>query len=148
MRAVSLLAFPVQLWMATREHTDELLREFTLVAGGREATPDGDVPARLVSLVREVRQQYGAGSDERNAPLFEAAEAGVESLDLQMELPVQAATAAQRLNDMLDEADRFCAEGEHLLTLATPPRLVAFRRWYLTQMTTQLEGAPAEPWLG
>jgi hypothetical protein len=47
---------------------------------------------------------------------------------------------------MLDEVDEFCRQGKHLLTLATPPELVAYRRWYLGEFIAQLAGRPATPW--
>lgn len=146
-RTVALLGYPVQLWVAAKEHSDELLREFTLIAEGAEGAAGGaEMPSRLVSLIAVLRQQYGAGSDERDQALFAAAASGVESLDVQIELPVEAAGAVRTVSAMLDEADDYCRAGKHLLTLATPPRLVAFRRWYLEQITTQLEGAPPVAW--
>jgi hypothetical protein len=48
---------------------------------------------------------------------------------------------------MLDETDAFCRDGT-LLTLAPAEDVVAFRRWYLTQVIEQLEGRPAQPWPG
>jgi hypothetical protein len=49
---------------------------------------------------------------------------------------------------MLDDADEYCREGRHLLTLATPPDLLAYRRWYLQQFVDQARGRPATPWDG
>lgn len=148
-RTVTLVGLPVQLWLAAKEHSDELVREFTLIAERSEAAPGGaDMPSRLVSLIAVLRQQYGGGSDEREQALFAAAASGVDTLDVQIELPVAAMGAIRTLSPMLDEADDYCREGKHLLTLATPPRIVAFRRWYLEQIATQLEGAAPVPWAG
>ena len=47
---------------------------------------------------------------------------------------------------MLDEADDYCRAGRHLLNLATPDELRAFRSWYLGQVRDQLAGGPPEPW--
>ena len=47
---------------------------------------------------------------------------------------------------MLDEADRYCRQGRHLLTLATPDDLLAYRRWYLREIAEQLAGAAPVPW--
>ena len=41
---------------------------------------------------------------------------------------------------------RRCRQGEHLLTLATPPDCVAYRHWYLAQVADQLEGAQPVSW--
>ena len=49
------------------------------------------------------------------------------------------------LTGLLEEADDYCRRGE-LLTLATPPELVAFRNWYLGQVVEQIDGRPPTPW--
>jgi hypothetical protein len=48
---------------------------------------------------------------------------------------------------MLEEADEYC-RSDQLLTLATPPTLVAFRRWYLGEFIAQIDGRPPQPWTG
>ena len=35
-----------------------------------------------------------------------------------------------------------------MLTLATPPAALAYRRWYLEELTQQLDGLPPRPWSG
>jgi hypothetical protein len=62
------------------------------------------------------------------------------------QIPVAASSAAQQLGSMLDAADDFCRAGQHLLTLATPPELVRYRRWYLGEFVAQLADGPATPW--
>ena len=44
---------------------------------------------------------------------------------------------------MIDEADDYCRQGEHLLTLASPPDCIAYREWYLGQVVGQLGRRPA-----
>jgi hypothetical protein len=48
---------------------------------------------------------------------------------------------------VLDETDEFCRAGK-LLTLEAAHDVLAFRRWYLQQMTVQASGGPATPWSG
>ena len=146
-REVRLVGLPVPLWESTSQHTDELLREFALMAAGRASgTVEDDVPGRLTALITALQAQYGAGADEREEPLRAAAAAGRATLDLSFPLPVAAADAAADLDRMLDEADEYCAQGRHLLTLASPPEVVRFRRWYLSEVTAQLGGADPTPW--
>jgi hypothetical protein len=64
------------------------------------------------------------------------------------DVPSAARPAIERLDSVLEEADEFCRQGEHLLTLATPPDLVQFRRWNLREVLSQLDGAPPTPWSG
>ena len=47
---------------------------------------------------------------------------------------------------MLDEADEYCRRGDHLLTLATPPEELRFRRWFISEFVDQVNGAPPTPW--
>ena len=142
---VHLLQLPVDVWARTQEHSDELLREFALIAADPESA--GAVPARLTRLVEQLNQIYGGVATEQENQLFAAAEAGVDVIDdLAYSLPAAVADACVSLSELLDEADAFCLAGKHLLTLATPPELVRFRRWYLEQFASQLTGADPVPW--
>jgi hypothetical protein len=54
---------------------------------------------------------------------------------------------AQRVEQLLDEADAFCRDGT-LLTLEPSPDVVAFRRWYIGELARQVAGEAPEPWPG
>jgi hypothetical protein len=147
LRQVRLLNLPVRLWVAAKQHNDELLREFTLIATATQSSTAGhEVPERLIAVITALRQQYGTGSNERDEKIFAADDAGIEHLDMDVELPATAAPALRGVAELLDEADEFCRSGQHLLTLATPPHLLEYRRWYLGELAAQLEGAPPKPW--
>jgi hypothetical protein len=142
---VHLLQVPVDVWARTQEHTDELLREFALIAAGPESA--GAVPARLTALLEQLNQIYGGVGSDQESQLFAAAEAGEQVIeDLAFSVPAAAAQAADVLGGLLDEADAFCLAGEHLLTLATPPELVRFRQWYLEQFVVQIGGVAPVAW--
>ena len=123
------------------EHTDELLREFALLRGERT----DHVPARLLTLIDEVRARFGAFSEGPRQLMQEAQARGETEIDLHYELPPEAGAAARRLGALFDEADEFCRSGD-LLTLATPPQGVAFRRWYLDEFQRQIDGHPPRRW--
>ena len=146
---VRMLQLPVQVWAASQEHHDELLREFALMTAGLEDR-DGEappVPVRLLRLVEQLTASFAGSSDEQEALLFAAAARGDEVLDvLEFALPEAAGPACVQLEQMLDEADDYCRAGDHLLTLSTPDELRLFRSWYLAQVREQLAGAPPEPW--
>jgi hypothetical protein len=147
LRRVRLIRMPVPVWLETQQHMDELLREFTMLSAGlADGSSEHHTPRRLLTLVGALREQYGSGSEERNAAIFAAAEAGATELDLDLDLPVGAVGAAKQLGDMLDEVDEYCRQGQHLLTLAAPPELVRFRRWYLGEISAQLQGGEPTPW--
>jgi hypothetical protein len=146
---VRLLQLPVQVWAASQEHHDELLREFALMTAGREERDDEapPVPVRLLRLVEELTARFGGSSDAQEARLFAAAARGDEVADVvEFALPEAVGPACVQLGQLLDEADEYCRAGRHLLTLATPTEIRVFREWYLGQVRDQLAGGPPEPW--
>jgi hypothetical protein len=145
---VQLLQLPVAVWARAQQHTDELLREFMLIAQQlrHDDASAASVPVRLTQVVEELSGSYGSFSEEQEARLFAAAAAGEDYLDLTYQVPAGAAAAARHLGDLLNEADDYCRSGEHLLTLETPPELVRFREWFLEEFRGQIEGAAPNPW--
>lgn len=143
---VRLLDVSVPTYRQSAEHHDELFREFTLIArdGGPEAS--AGVPARLVALIEELTRRFGAFSTGPRSTLDEAMARGDTKVDLIYQVPPAIGPAAAEFAALLDEADAFCRAGEHLLTLAAPPRSVAFRRWFLGEFERQVRGEPARPW--
>ncbi len=149
LHTVRMLQLPVQLWAASQEHHDELLREFALMSAGLEGRQGQaqPVPVRLLRLVEELTATYGRTSEEQETRLFAAAARGDEVMEvLEFALPEAAGPACVQLEQLLDEADDYCSAGHHLLTLATPDEIRRFRSWYLGQVRDQLRGAPAVPW--
>jgi hypothetical protein len=150
---VRLLDFPVPIHARAQEHNDELMREFALIADqshddavdpGHEARA---LPARLVTIVAALNTNYGSFTQEQDARVAQAVAEGATVIDeMVYELPASAAFAAQTLGTMLDEADVYCQAGQHLLTLATPPELVAYRRWVLGEFVRQAAGQPPMSW--
>jgi hypothetical protein len=141
---VHLLRLPLEVWQRTQEHVDGLLREFTLIVQddqGRAATP-----GRLLGLIDELTAGYGEFSAEQRLEMEAALQRGEQDIDLRYEVPPAAAGAARQLGDMLDEADEYCRTGDHLLTLATPPEALRFRRWFIGEFVDQVEGKPPTPW--
>lgn len=145
---VHVLAFPVALWVQAQQRTDELLREFTLIAGQLRHEPDGGahVPVQLMRLIEDVSTTYRSFSTEQEAAMYAAADGGTQTLDLTYHVPQAVGPAARHLADMLDLADEYCRAGQHLLTLAAPPELVRFRTWFLGEFVRQAEGAPPTRW--
>jgi hypothetical protein len=147
LRTVRIVGAPVAIWARAQEHSDELIREFVLIASERERSGiDHDVPHRLTELIEEVTAQYGGFGEANEQKLLQAITAGVESLDLVYEMPPEVVDAVRHLGELLDEADEYCRTGEHLLTLATPPEQLAFRRWFLDEFVRQIAGEPPLRW--
>jgi hypothetical protein len=142
---VRLEGVPVALWAASQEHFQDLLREFSLIAAGAGSNTH-PIPARLVELVERLTTEYAGVGDEQEAALAAAAREGAQEIDLVFQVPPGTEDAAVALGRVLDEADDYCRAGEHLLTLATPPECVAYRRWYIAQFVDQIAGAAPVPW--
>ncbi len=146
---VELRGLPVRLQMRAAEHMQGLQREFVLIADGLQHGQDSPaLPRQLLDLVDALQRRYGGFTEEQEDQLDEAHHDGLATIDLTFRVPADAADAAVALGAMLDDTDRFCREGRHLLTLATPPDLVTYRRWYLQQFVDQIEGREPAPWSG
>lgn len=143
-REIRVLALPLALHARSQEHSEELQREFALLSMSQDTSA---VPRRLRELVERLTAHYGeasvAADDEREAAMAR----GDRTVDLTYRLPAAVADACVELGYMLDECDDFCREGDALLTLATPPEAVAYRRWFLDQFIDQVrDGADPVPW--
>ena len=144
---VHLQQLPVPLWAKAQQGSDELLREFALAAAQADDDQAHHLPGRLTQLMETLSQQFDGVSTAQEQQLFAAAEAGQDVIeDLVFQVPAIAAPASRELGAMLEEADEYCREGQHLLTLAAPEDVVRFRRWYLWSFVTQIEGAAPVAW--
>jgi hypothetical protein len=144
---IEVIGIPIALQARAQEHADELTRELTLIGAQlREEGNIRDLPALLVSLIEQLNARYSRFTTEQEQLLADATDRGDETIDLTYQLPASAAAHSQELGDLLDQADVYCRTGRHLLTLATPDDLVAFRRWYLSQFIDQVAGQPPVRW--
>jgi anti-anti-sigma factor len=141
---VRLLQVPVDLWKRARAHQEAIRREFDLM---RASEPAGSVPHRLLDLVEDFDARFGNAGDPWRDELAAAAARGDELTDLTVEVPPAMAAAAQELAAMLAQVDEFCRDGDHLMTLATPPDIVSFRQWLVDELTRQIDGGEEPlPW--
>jgi hypothetical protein len=146
---VQLIRVPVALHARAGEHGEELRREFALIVQGMaDFAEHRDMPRRLLALIADLQRGYSSFTTEQEDLLEAAARSGRSTLDLTFRVPASASDAAIAIETLLDEADEYCREGRHLLTLATPPDLVAYRRWYLREFVQQIAGAAPTPWTG
>jgi hypothetical protein len=144
---VHMLQLPVRLWGRSQEQHDALMREFALMSvPAEEGEKARHVPSRLIELIDTLTADFEGVSSAQEQELYAALEAGVETLDQVYRVPPAAAEASKALGAMLDEADEYCRQGQHLLTLAADEELVRFRRWYLDQFIDQVAGKPPVAW--
>jgi hypothetical protein len=143
---VHLLRLPVAIHAQAQEHGAELLREMYLLSlqlGQEEAH---HVPVRLTELVDALGNQFGGLTTAQDLRLEAAIADSLDEIDVTYQLPVEVGAASSALGAMLDEADEFCLQGQHLLTLSTPEPSVRYRRWYLGEFVDQLAGKAPTSW--
>ena len=128
---IRLLNAPVQLFPATQQHTEALLREYTLMALQMERGQD---PPRLVLDMLAVGEQLRAARD-----------AGRVSTDLVVAAPQSARDVVADASVALDVADRMAADGQ-LLNPPAVPEVRWCREWFLGEVVAQLSGDEPTPW--
>ena len=145
---VRVLQMPVRLWSRSQEQHDALMREFALMSvPTEESERQRHVPTRLAQLIDTLTADFEGVSTEQEQQLYDAAAADQPVIDeLRYTIPRAAVSASRALGEMLDEADEYCRQGKHLLTLAADDELVRFRRWYLDQFIEQADGKAPVPW--
>jgi hypothetical protein len=143
---VRLMNVPVRILVAGREHHDDVMREFAMLALS-EGTDAEHTPKRLLELVDVLGRRYAAAAARPDAEVDDAIARGEQTIDLVYHVPDHVATAADELAALMDEADEFCRDRQ-LLALARPPLVVEFSRWYLNEFRHQIAGQPAQPWAG
>ena len=116
---VRLLGFPLDVYERAQEHGDGLVRELMLIA--QSSPQEHEVPVRLTAIVTELSSRFAGFGDDTDAVRDAAIDRGERSIDLEYLLPRAAGAASVHLGDILDEADEYCRQGEHLLSLTTPP---------------------------
>lgn len=142
---VRLLGTPVRVFAAGRDHHDDLLREFALLAlSDQPPTVDS---GRLGELTEVLGVRYGAATARPSAEIDAAIAEGSDTVDLVFTVPGSVVDAAAELEALMDEADRFC-ESEALLTVSRSPVVRAFSAWYLDEFRRQVAGQAPTSWEG
>ena len=128
---IRLLGAPVQLFPATQQHTEALLREYALMAMQLES---GQTAPRLVLDMRAVAAQINA-----------AVESGRASADLVIAAPESAKASVADACVALEVADRLAEDGQ-LLSAPAVPEVRWCRDWFLGEVVRQLSGDAPTPW--
>src|SRR4051812_37805784 len=139
---VQLLCLPLQLFAREMTRHRELMREMALIAFGEDGETQ-HVPAALTRLAAEIEDYRGVGA-ATDAVRDAAIARGDAVIDLAYRLPPAVAPACKRLNELMDAAEEYC-KSENLLTLAGSADGLALRRWYLGEISGQIDGAAPTP---
>jgi hypothetical protein len=134
---VRALGVPVRVLAAAREHHDNVMREFRLLAcpAARRRVRAGSARRADAGARRAVRRLAGAaGRRRRRRP-----RPGEDTVELTYDVPVQVAAQAQVLDALMAEADEYCST-EELLTVQRSRTIAEFGAWYLQQFVTPVRG--------
>jgi hypothetical protein len=145
---VELLNFPAQVFAAARQHYDELMREFALLALSQsQERVRHTVPIELIALIETLGVRYVGMGDFIDTRRDEAIARGDLAIDVTYEVPASIGTAMGELDALLIQADAFCREGQ-MLTLASSAVERRFREWFLREFVRQAAGQPPTSWPG
>ncbi|MFC3687969.1 hypothetical protein [Aquipuribacter hungaricus] len=147
---VHVLGLPLDLAERAQEHHDGLAREMTLITMGLSHGAPGSsgLPSRFLEVVSSVTTDVSAFRALREQRMAEARAAGEDSVDIVYEAPTAITAAVERLRGLQTEVDGYCRQGGYLLTLETPPDVLAYRTWLFDELTGQIAGRPPRRWVG
>jgi hypothetical protein len=143
LQTVAIRGFPVAVFLEARRHSEALLRELAFIVDG--GGDNAELPRRLLDVVERVRARAAGMNTGAERAIEEAVVRKDASIDFDMLVPARLARGAPEFEVLLDEIDEYCRTGD-LLTLATSPDVREFRRWYLHELTYQIEGGRPTPW--
>jgi hypothetical protein len=144
--SIVLLGYPVRLGQRQQEHLDEVTREFQLLSMSQPEVRD-HVPGRLLEVLDMLSARYSSELEQPRRLREQALQDGREQVDLVYPAVPGAAEMMTTWWDVLREVDVYCSNDE-LLSLATPPDVVALQRWVVTEIVAQSGGAAPTPWPG
>ena len=141
--------YPLRLWARMQEHSQEVLREFTLLLIGQDEGVAADAaPRQLVELAEMFTNRFGPLMDQIHLARQAALDAGKDRMDSEVGLVPGIPELLAQVDRVLNAVDEYCRNGE-LLTLARPPEVVALFEWSRSELVKQYEGSgEPTPWPG
>lgn len=140
--------FPLRIWDRSRQHNDEVLREFTLLLEGeRSGQTNHDAPQALVELAGMVTRQFGPLIDDITLAREQALAGGADRFDSVVALPAGIPQLLQQVRTVFDAIDDYCRTGD-LLTLERSPESRLLLEWTVEELTRQYHGGDPRPWPG
>ena len=143
---VTLRQVPLRLRERSTQHGEELRRELVLITIGADQEGVPSPPRRLLELAHEVETALGPFLSQPAQELDEALARGEEFADIGYAVPRGITPVLQHVLAVQEEVEEFCREGRHLLTLAAPEDVAAFRAWLFDEFHRQAAGEEPRPW--
>ena len=143
-----LLDYPLRLWDRQRQYAEELLREFTLLVLGAQASDsEHHAPRQLVELATTFTARFATELDEINAEREAALERGLDRMDSRVPLVDGTPELLEQVSVTLAAADAYCCTRQ-LLVLPRPPELVVLSDWVHGELIRQYRGGDPTAWPG
>jgi hypothetical protein len=142
-----LLNYPVALGAAQNERSNDLLREFQLMAAAGAVEGASSALARLELLAEELMAKYGPDLTEPPAELLRAIKAEEASTVLRYPLFPMTRSIILDYARMMEGIDASCRAAA-MMTLQPSAALYALRRWTVEEFVRQYDGLEPRPWPG
>lgn len=140
--------FPLRVWARSRQHSDEIMREFTLMLEGeRSGQTNLDAPKALVDLASMFTSRFGPLLDQLYAAREAALEAGKDRMDSEVALVEGTPELLTQVRTVMDMVDEYCRTGD-LLTLERDEVDRRLFDWSMTELVAQYEGREPTAWPG
>jgi hypothetical protein len=140
--------FPLRVWARSRQHSDEVMREFTLMLEGeRSGQTTLDVPKALVDLASMFTTQFGPLLDQLYAAREKALDEGRDRMDSEVALVEGTPALLDRVREVMDAVDDYCRTGD-LLTLERDETERRLFDWTMAELVGQYEGREPTAWPG
>jgi hypothetical protein len=143
-----LLDFPLRLWSASRQHSDEVMREFALMLEGeRSGQTSLEAPQALLDLADMFTTRFGPLLDQVYAAREQAIAEGRDRMDSEVALVAGVPELLAQVRKVMTAVDEYCRTGD-LLTLERSENDRRLFDWTLDQIVRQYEGGAPTPWPG
>lgn len=134
---VRLVDVPVTLFIASEQHTNDLLREIALMAAARPEADRGHLYSDLLAGADTVAHRPADVRRRIAESVAVAQRSGWDTVTVDVDADATAADGALAWEELLQRFDEMSAD-ERLLTLPADAELRAYRAWYVRELVEQV----------
>jgi hypothetical protein len=134
---VRLVDVPVALFIASEQHTNDLLREIALMAAARPDSGSGHLYSDLLATADDFAHRPADVRHRIAESVAVAQHTGWDTVTVDLDADVTAADGALAWEELLRRFDTMSAD-EQLLTLPAGEELRAYRAWYVRELVEQV----------
>lgn len=132
---------PARVFLTSQDHQHDLIRELRLIDIGRQSPDDlSAVSPGVALLIDDILSRFARVRTATRRQALAALDRGDDYVDLEVPIEPGMADALRDWLALLEAADTVCQDGA-LLLLASTPEVRELRRWYVEQLTRQLDSS-------